>query len=277
MPVTQAMKDHLAGNVLTLSTLWRVEATDGTVVRASNHTRTLTYQNETYSPAPLDPTQLKLSGDLSPDNAEVNAPLLIGGFAESDLIGGKWNYARVEIITVNYLDVTMGAARRVVGYLGEVTIQSGQFTAELRGLAQLLSQEVGELTAPTCRATLGDARCRKDLTAFTHTATVSAVTDRRTFTVSLSPGRADNYFAYGRAQFTSGANAGLAMEIRANAGNQITLLLPLRSQIAIGDSVTLSAGCDGERSTCRDKFQNVVNIRCEPDLPGYEKVLHFPD
>lgn len=63
-----------------------------------------------------------------------------------------------------------------VGRLGEVTIERGAFKAEMRGIMQAYTRSIGELTSPTCRVkTLGDARCKIDLTPFTVTSTITGV------------------------------------------------------------------------------------------------------
>ena len=47
------------------------------------------------------------------------------------------------------------------GWFGEVVLtEQGVFRIELRGLTQALSQRIGELYSPECRADLGDHRCR---------------------------------------------------------------------------------------------------------------------
>ena len=51
------------------------------------------------------------------------------------------------------------------GTLGEVRREGEAFVAELRGLADLLSQESGRLYTARCGADLGDARCTVDLTS----------------------------------------------------------------------------------------------------------------
>jgi uncharacterized phage protein (TIGR02218 family) len=280
--VSAAMKAHLRGGTTYLCTLWKATAKDGTVVRASNHTRNLTYQGEMYKAVPLKATAIQAKAGLSPDNAEVAAPFLLGGFEQADLEEGKWDGARVEILAVNYLDLTMGHARRTVGFLGEVTLRNRHFTAELRGLSDLFNQELGDLAAPTCRYELGDADCGVNLASFTFAATVggaSVFEPDRLFTVNLN--KPDGYFAAGKLTVTSGQNAGLTREVKRSAligsTNRIELALPLRYPLSVGDAVSLVAGDDKTLATCRDKFANAVNIGCEPELPGQDKLFRIPE
>lgn len=266
---------HLQGNVTTLCPLWTILATDGTRASYAAHTRTLVFESVTYTPAPVEPTRLVQKIGLEPNSVE-----LFGVFdsiiTESDVQGGRWKNAAIEYQWVNYLDLTMGSVAKVRGKAGEFTINNGTYRLELRSLAQLMHQEIGELTSPVDRN-----RRPEDLgvsmTSFTHARSVTGTPpDRRNFTVTGTT-FADEYLKYGRAEFTTGANAGLKMEVKDNVGNVIELQLPMRSTIANGDSVTLIAGYDGTREQARDKFGAAAAMNCETDLPGLRGVIQYPE
>jgi hypothetical protein len=81
------------------------------------------------------------------------------------------------------------------------------------------------------------------------------------------------YFAYGSVTFTSGANAGLSMEVRSFAPGAIELILPMPRSVAIGDQFTIVAGCDRTMGTCSGRFANLNNFRGEPYIPGNDILL----
>ncbi len=56
-----------------------------------------------------------------------------------------------------------------------------------------------------------------------------------------------------------------------------TLFLPMPSIVAIGDNYSLRPGCDKKFSTCKDRYNNVKNFRGEPNVPGNDQVLAYPD
>jgi hypothetical protein len=76
---------------------------------------------------------------------------------------------------IDYTNPSGGVVQLNGGLLGQVTTQNGKFNAELRGLAQVLQQDYGDLYSPTCRATLGDAQCTIDLAPLTFNGTVASV------------------------------------------------------------------------------------------------------
>lgn len=81
------------------------------------------------------------------------------------------------------------------------------------------------------------------------------------------------YFDFGLITFTSGANNGRSMEVKSYVPGQITLQLPMPYDVAVGDTYTIVAGCDKSRDTCRDRFNNIANMRAFPFLPGIDQIV----
>ena len=85
--------------------------------------------------------------------------------------------------------------------------------------------------------------------------------------------QANGYFANGLVTFTSGANTGQSMEVREFSTKRFGLFLPMTSVITVGDSFTVIAGCDKRFDSCVGKFNNALNFRGEPHVPGTDKLL----
>jgi uncharacterized phage protein (TIGR02218 family) len=159
------------------------------------------------------------------------------------------------------------------GTLGEVSLSGGRFTAEVRGLAQPLAQTIGQLYSSGCRAKFGDSRCKQPLASFTFTASVTSVTSSQTF-VASGLAQASGYFDFGTLTFTSGANQGLKTEVKVFlSGGSITLVLPMPYGVDVADNFTISAGCDKSFETCTSRFNNAINFRGEPHVPGLDRML----
>jgi uncharacterized phage protein (TIGR02218 family) len=78
--------------------------------------------------------------------------------------------------------------------------------------------------------------------------------------------------------FLTGANAGAQREIRLHGEDgQLFVYDPLPFDIEVGDDVRLVAGCDKTLATCRDKFNNVINFRGEPFIPGPGYMVRLAD
>ncbi len=72
----------------------------------------------------------------------------------------------------------------------------------------------------------------------------------------------------------------LAIEVKTHrvdlAGVRIELWQQMPEPIAAGDTFTVTAGCDKRFATCRDRFDNTVNFRGFPHIPGNDFVVSVP-
>jgi uncharacterized phage protein (TIGR02218 family) len=167
------------------------------------------------------------------------------------------------------------------GSLGEVQRGRTGFQAEMRGLAHILNQPVGRAYGYSCDADLGDARCTValDSAAFTGTGVIANVSDNRRFTVTGLESFADGWFTGGKLTFSSGANAGRAMEVKrhgvSSLGVSLELWQAMSDDVAIADTFSITAGCDKQFATCKAKFSNAVNFRGFPYMPGNDAVISY--
>ena len=74
----------------------------------------------------------------------------------------------------------------------------------------------------------------------------------------------------------TGRNAGLSREVKADASGVLTLVEPLPFPIEIDQVFEVEAGCDKRFVTCRDKFNNALNFRGEPYVPGVDAIFEYP-
>jgi len=272
--------DYLTTTVTTLATCWKLTRKDGTVMGFTDYAKSLTIDGVTYeAKTGYAATSIASSNGLSVDNLDVSGALSSDAITEADITAGKYDFASVKIFQVNYMDLTATPNILRVGFLGNISRGDNAFTAEMRGLSQLAQRNIGELYSDTCRATLGDTRCGVDLTAYTHSATVIEVGDS-TFTISISANKTAGYFKKGLLTFMSGNNDGVSMEIQTHTKSGtydvITPFLPLTGAIAVGDTLTVIAGCTGKLSVCLGTFSNYLNLRGEPNIPGTDSIYSYP-
>ncbi|MEQ1704395.1 MAG: DUF2163 domain-containing protein [Rickettsiales bacterium] len=271
-PITPNLTAHLQGEVTTLATCWKITRTDGVVKTFTDLDSDIVFASLTYlSIAGFTPSSVETKDNFSVDNVEVQGMFQAGYITAPDLLAGKYDFAEVEIFIVNYLDLSQGRMLLRRGRLGEVTMQKDTFIAELRGLAENLQQTIGELYQPSCRAILGDSECKKVLTSFTFTGTVTTVTSGLIFT-SNALTQAAGYFTGGQITWTSGNNNGLKMEVKEFANKQVVLAQAMPYAIQVGNIFQIIAGCDKTHQTCISKFNNIINFRGEPFVPGTDAI-----
>jgi uncharacterized phage protein (TIGR02218 family) len=83
----------------------------------------------------------------------------------------------------------------------------------------------------------------------------------------------------GTVTWLSGENQGRSMEMRTydSGSNLVSLWLGMNFPITAGDRFSYYAQCDKRRDTCFNQFNNILNFRGEPDMPGTDAVLSYPD
>jgi uncharacterized phage protein (TIGR02218 family) len=274
------LQSHLDSGATTLAWCWRVERSDGTVLGFTDHDCDIVFDGVTYAAATgFTATEVVSSLGLSIDNLEVEGALAAAAITEADISAGAYDGASVELWRVNWADPAMRVLMRK-GALGEVTRGELAFSAELRGLAHALQQATGRTYQRLCDADVGDTRCGVDLEApeLKGTGTVVSATDDRVLTVSGLGTFESNWFRFGKLLWTSGANAGRIAEVKAHSGTPtVTLSLWQRapSPVAAGDGFTVTAGCDKTLATCRARFDNVVNFRGFPHMPGNDRAFAY--
>ena len=272
--ISAELKTHISGEVTTLATCWHLERRDGVVLGFTDHDNDLVVEALTYKAATgFTPSAVQTTSSFAVDNLDIEGMLDSSAITENDIMAGLYDYAEIEVFMVNYIDLTQGKMNLRSGWLGEVSFSQNRFVTEVRGLTQSLAQKIGDVFSPTCRALLGDARCKIDLEDFTFEAEVTGVIDKRVFSASslVNP---TEFFSAGKIKFTSGANLNLEMEVKDYVlGGNIALVLPLPYVVEVGDEFEIVAGCDKSFNTCIDKFENAVNFHGEPHVPGMDAIL----
>jgi len=267
------LQNHLNGDTTTLCTCWHLIREDGEEYGFTDHDKDIIVDGFTYAASTgFTATTVESKSDFSVDNLDLEGVLDSAEITESDILNGKYDYAEVEIFMVNYEDLSQGRIYLKRGRMGEVKVSRSQFVAELRGLSQHLQQHIGRLYTPSCDAVLGDSRCKKALGSFSFSATVTSVTDRQKFKCSTLA-QAAGYFTGGQVTFTSGGNDDLKMEVKEFEATQVVLALPMPNTIEVGDTITIVAGCDKTAATCKAKFNNLINFRGFPDIPGPDAMM----
>jgi len=267
-----SLATHLASEVTTVAILWKVTRADAIVKAFTNHHDDIVYSGVTYGSAQgFFPTAIDTQSGANVDNLDVRGYLDALGVTHDDILNGKYDGCAVEILLVNYADLSMGAVTLRKGTLGEARFGRQGFETEVRGLIYRLQRELCEVYTPGCRADLGDARCQVNLATYTVTGSITTVVSSRVFHDSTRTEAVD-YFNGGLLTWTSGSNTGLSMEVKrwTLTTKEIQLVLPMSSAVQVGDAYSMYGGCDKTllgTNGCKVKFNNVVNFRGEPNVP----------
>ncbi len=259
----------------------KIARADGVDIGFTEHDVTLNIGGLDYVPtAGVNLTAFAASTALAVDNAEVSAFFDSDLITEKDLIGGAYDDAKLTVFMVDWQQPNNGNVVISDGHIGEVSTADLSFTAEFRSLAQRLQQRVGRKVGIECDVgRVGDIRCKVDMAPFTHVTTVTGLSTGRFFFIDL-PGTDPLYLNDGILTFTNtdGRNTQRPFMIQDwdNTTQGLRLAANVIDPIQVGDTLTVSAGCDKRSDTCKTKFNNYVNFQGFPHVPGRDSVLERP-
>jgi uncharacterized phage protein (TIGR02218 family) len=279
--IPPALQAKLDGGATTLARCWIVTRRDGAVAGFTDHDEDIVIGAAVCRAGTgFNASEATQQLGLAVGGGEVSGALASESLNEDDLAAGRFDAAQVRLYLVDWSEPDL----RVLlasGVLGEVRREGLNFTAEVRGLAHRLAEESGRLYTASCSADLGDARCTVDLDdpRYGGGGTVADVPGGALVVVSGLDGFAEGWFTSGRLVWTSGANAGLAVEVKlhrlADAGVTLSLWQTMPEPVEPGDTFTVTAGCDKRFSTCRERFANTDNFRGFPHIPGNDFVVQY--
>ncbi|GAA0488422.1 DUF2163 domain-containing protein [Parasphingorhabdus litoris] len=254
---------------------WRLERADGVTLGFVSHDRDLIIDSLRYRAAPgMVPSTIALSDSLEMDSVDIEGVMTSAAISEADLMSGRWNGAMLSISFVNWESPTEDPLHLISGEFGEITRSGDAFRVEMLGGTSFLDEAIAPLTSPTCRARLGDRACKVSLAKHQAEMKVTQIADS-SLEFSELGGQAADYI-FGELRWLSGQNCGLSFAIIGGEGDTIQLAEQPAQPVSIGDRALLTAGCDKNFSTCRDRFQNSINFRGEPHLPGNDLLTRYP-
>jgi uncharacterized phage protein (TIGR02218 family) len=261
------------GQLTTLAFCWRLERPDGAGLALTSCDRDIDKDGVLYRSTPgVTPASISRSAGLDPNSSEMAGALTADSLSESDLALGRWNGAAVHLQAIDWADAQAQGVSLIGGELGEISIDGNAFSAELLGAAARLSKPPCPSTSPECRAAFGDKKCRVDLAGRTKRVKVVAAGDN---TLDLDS-EIDARFLFGRLRYLGGENCGLATTILGVDGSQVSIRDRPRAAVVAGTVVEIREGCDKRFETCVARFDNAVNFRGEPHLPGTDLLTRYP-
>lgn len=277
-----ALEAHLADSAHTRCRMLRLDLVDGSTLAITDHDSDIQFDlgdgAATYSAATgILPSDLALSCGFDADDIEISGPVTDDGLTtRAAILGGRFDDATARFFQVNWASPGSDAIKLVKGYVIRAAIDGGRFKLTVHSEISKFKQTVGKIVSAYCDADFGDARC--GYTPATLSATVASVTDERAFTVTFSGSYADDFWNKGTVEFTSGnLNGTRPVEIYDwTSGGAVTLWTGLAEAPEVGDTLTISQGCGKTRADCL-AYDNVINFRGFPDVPGSDQVLRYPN
>lgn len=261
------------GALTSLALCWALERRDGAGIGLTSCDRALDRDGNRFGPAPgMVPAAVTRALGLDNHSGEVAGALSSEALNGDDLALGRWDGASVKLSAIDWTEPEGEGIVLLNGDVGAVAIDGERFTAELGGAAARLDEPVCPATSPECRANFGDKMCRVDLAGRTIIAFVVSAAGGE---LTLDQAVGDDYLL-GRLRYLSGANCGLASVVTAVSGSIVSVRDLPRAEVEAGCRIELREGCDKRFETCTTRFDNALNFRGEPHLPGTDLLTRYP-
>lgn len=226
----------------------------------------IVFENRTYVSRPITRTDLTPSADVNQNKLTVTFPADVA-FGEIFRVQPPSEVVLLRMLVKNFItnDYIVAWQGRIIAmdwkfpYV-EVTSESVFSALQRPGLRRRYST--------TCPYALYGSQCgvsRVDFREITPCLNVSGLT----IVGQSSIGKADNYYAGGYATWENLKTGNVEKRmIRSSVGSTGALTLSsFPIGLAGGRSLQLFPGCDHRITTCRDKFDNVVNCGATPFIP----------
>ena len=280
-----AMQTALDSGTTTMCHCWMITRRDGLVMGFTDHDADLTFGTPpvTYEALSGFGASAQASSiGYNVDNVDVVGALSSSKITEQDIIAGLYDNAKVTVYRVDWANV----ASRIVliaGSIGEVNRGKQYFKGEIRSLMHYLNQPSGRQYRKWCDANFGDSRCGFNATALQKTAYVLEVLSNKMFTSNTaglySVSNVPNYFTAGQLTWNDGPNAGRTIEVKYHTQQGGIHLFDLWEAMPyapiVGNSFTVKPGCDKSIETCKAKYDNVINFRGFPRIPGNDVLARY--
>jgi uncharacterized phage protein (TIGR02218 family) len=275
--IDPSLQGRLDTGSSTLCRIFTITTAAGAVLRWTDLDIDIEYNGDTY----LATRSLKVSNVSTSVNGGVNSTNVEffyddAGITRDDILKGEYDSA---VLSMSWIDWTFPEYGEVLVFVGEVSVTqaTNKFRGgfEATGILNRGDMRIGQFYTPECSADLGDARCGKDTALLTTTGTILSTATRLRFLATMTAPEND-YFSFGVLTWDTGPNAGRSIEVlsqlEVSGSQQIVLALEMPVDPGVGDTFTILAGCDKRRDTCKTKFDNIVNYRGYPFVPGTDTI-----
>lgn len=279
----KALEAHLKTGSTTVCRTWSVHRNDGVHLGFTDHDCNLSFAGmDFFAATGLTAGVIEKATGLSIDNTEVLGAFSDDAINEIDILAGRYDGAEVIQYLVNWSNVE---ERTILfrGSIGEIVQGGGGFRMELLGLTDSLNQNRGRVYHANCSAALGDRHCQVNLNlpSLSVTYPLHKIVGGQTLTFEAIDGFPDGAFSDGKIAIQSGKGRGQVGKIKSDTTEKNERTIQLWQKFGqspdTGDLLIITVGCDKRASTCRNRFDNFLNFRGFPHIPGEDWLRSSPD
>lgn len=275
--IPPALQAKLDQGATTLCWVWILTRRDGARFGFTDHDQALELEGVSCEPASgFSAGDLRSETGGAPARGAVFGQLDSGVINREDIKSGVWDGAGLVLSRVDWSDPSL-FYRAFTGELGEIRHGEQGFEAEVAGLSARLNRTIGRAFSRLCDAELGDARCGVDLGRAGRRAegVVSEQITARALRISAASSLDASALIHGVLSWPDASWPDQRIVSARNEGvaRVIELESAVPEGVTPGQAVRLSVGCDKRFETCQGRFNNALNFRGCPHMPGNDALI----
>jgi uncharacterized phage protein (TIGR02218 family) len=275
----------LASKTLAKADCYQITLNGGAVLRWTDCDVAINLSGITYIPGPpIEDGGVKSKRGIQVDTLDLTlfdalGTTLVAGLALVTFARqGGFDGATIQVTRTAAADWNSALQGSYVRFSGRISgvsdITRTRLTLNCSSWMELLNVSMPRNVYQSgCINDLYGAACTLAKATYQASGTVGSGTNGTT-TFSSNLATTANYYALGFVVFQTGPNAGLQRTIKSqDASGNLTLVTPLPSAPAAGNTFLAYPGCDKTQSTCSTKFANLSHYRGFPYVPAPETAL----
>lgn len=284
-PLGNGLMSLLRKNKHFIAALWKLERSDGVIMRFTDHSHKIIYLGDEYTPTDgVSSSARRKQTGFSGQDVEILGIVSDSSITYDDLRAGLMDGTKIIETLIDYRFPYLGFLNQYKYTIINLTFSGEVWEAKVEGISRELNQRVGRIYGRNCDNDLGDSICRVDVVALSENGTVFAInfvgpTARAVFDVTGLT-EAAGFFDHGRLTWITGLNAGIKSQVKFHTipgATTIELQKPTPFDITVNDQFNVEPGCAKRLlEDCRDKFNNVDNYGGFPFIPGTDATLTIP-
>lgn len=188
------------------------------------------------------------------DNAEADIKICL--VSDIDISKFKGSFA-------NFIIETNNIKKEYKVIITEIVALTGLWHILCKSPIIQLNQPFNKVFSKTCRAEFCDNKCKISISSVSEQVEVISIDNGK---IEVSTSKNDDYFTGGIFLYKDKRFRILKHQAK------IITTSSLPDDIKVGDIIILQPVCDKKFTTCIKKYNNAINFRGEPHIPG-EKIL----
>lgn len=252
-------------------TCWKITLSNNKKLYFTDYDQNQIFEEEEYlSKSCFTPNSIISSNELGQDNFTISGVIDDRYITKESLTKGQFVNAYLEIFLLDLSRKTSVKKILKTGWLGETRIIKNSFVIEVSSLSNKTNNIIGKCYSTSCRAEFGDKFCKKIIEDFTFPGEISSVLSNNSF-IDSSRNEPDEYFSKGIIIFLNDQYQFSKYNVLSFYNKTISIDSNLK--LKKGDRYKIIVGCDKSLESCIIKFNNALNFRGEPYIPGQHKLL----